>query len=363
MINLLVSVFVYMLMPLWPSMMDSIEHMSLAESGWTMMIFCIGLFLPGCFSSYLLDRYPRKRVCSWSIAALLAVSWVATLSLPVWLVVLCRLLQGAAFALFHISLGSTILIDITVSERRDYAAYIYFWTCRFALAVGPAIGILALRPVWWNYLEYLPIVCAVLAVMLMVRLELPFRAPLRSNVFSLDRFWLPRSGPLVAVLSPISFVLGIEMAINLNPLFYAYLLGGFVISLILHFVVFYRADVRAEIITGLIALILAFLLLITQDEEQMVVVAAVLSGYGVGNVTGRLLSFLTATSKHTERGSAQVTYKLMFESMLCVGFFLPCVLEGIDNRMFYVAGLVLMLLDVFLYQFYVHGWFLRNVKR
>lgn len=363
MINLLVSVFVYMLMPLWPSMMDSIEHMSLAESGWTMMIFCIGLFLPGCFSSFLLDKYPRKRVCLWSIAHLLAVSWVATLPLPIWLVVFCRLLQGAAFALFHISLGSTILIDITVSERRDYAAYIYFWVCRFALAVGPAMGILALRPVWWNYLEYLPVVCAVLAVVLMIRLELPFRAPLRSKVFSLDRFWLPHSGPLVAMLSPISFVLGIEMAINLNPLFYAYLLGGFVISLVLHFVVFSRADVRAEIITGLIALILAFLLLITQDEEKMVVVAAVLSGYGVGNVTGRLLSFITATSNHTERGSAQVTYKLMFESMLCVGFFLPCVCRGLSNNHFYLFALALVVVDLLAYQTFVHRWFLRNVKR
>lgn len=363
MINLLVSVFVYMLMPLWPSVMVSTDHMQMAESGWTMMIFCLGLFLPGCVSSYLLDKYPRKYVCFWTIAVLVGVSWLATLELPVWILLLCRLGQGAAFALFHISLGSTILIDITVSERRDYAAYIYFWVCRFALAVGPALGIMALRPEMWGYLKYLPIVCAALAVHFILHLELPFRTPLRSNVFSLDRFWLRHSVPLIVTLFPISLVLGMEMAINLNPLFYAYLLGGFVVSLVLHFVVFYRADVRAEVTTGLIALVVSFLLLVTQDEEQMVIVAAVLSGYGVGNVTGRLLSFITATSKHTERGSAQVTYKLVFESALCIGFFLPCVCGCLSKNDFYAISLGLMLFDIIFYQTYVHRWFLRNVKR
>ena len=363
MINLLVSVFVYMLMPLWPSVMVTTDHMQKVESGWTMMIFCLGLFLPGCVSSFLLDKYPRKRVCFWTIAVLLAVSWLATLPLPVWLIVLCRLVQGAAFALFHISLGSTILIDITVSERRDYAAYIYFWVCRFALGVGPAVGIMALRPEWWEYLKYLPIVCAALAVHFILHLELPFRTPLRSNVFSLDRFWLRHSVPLIVMLFPISLVLGMEMAMNLNPLFYCYLLGGFIASLILHFVVFYHADVRAEIMTGLFALAASFLLLVTQDEEQMVIVAAVLSGYGVGNVTGRVLSFITATSKHTERGSAQVTYKLIFESALCIGFFLPCVCLGMSKNQFYLFSLGLMVFDILFYQLYVHKWFLRNVKR
>lgn len=363
MINLLVSVFVYMLMPLWPSVMVNTDHMQMTESGWTMMIFCLGLFVPGCVSSYLLDRYPRKRVCFWTIAVLVAVSTLSTLELPVWFLLLCRFVQGAAFALFHISLGSTILIDITVSERRDYAAYIYFWVCRFALAVGPALGIIALSPEWWGQLKYLPAVCAAMAVYFILRIELPFRTPLRSNIFSLDRFWLRHSVPLIITLFPISLVLGMEMAINLNPLFYCYLLGGFVASLILHFAVFYRADVRAEIVTGLFALAASFILLVTQDEEQMVVVAAVLSGYGVGNVTGRVLSFITATSKHTERGSAQVTYKLVFESALCIGFFLPCVCQGLSKSDFYLFSLALMVFDVLFYQLYVHKWFLRNVKR
>lgn len=363
-INLIVSVFVYMLMPLWPSIIVSQDGLSFEQSGWVMLIFCIGLLLPGPIGSYVLDRFRRKKVCFWSVVILAAVSMLAQQPLTPIATVICRLTQGAAFSLFHISLGSTILIDITISERRDLAAYIYFWVCRFALAVGPALGILALRPDFWEYLRYLPIACAVLAAYLIVRIDLPFRTPLRSNIFfSRDRFWLPSSLPLVLVLFPVAFTLGIEMANNLNPLFYAYLLIGFGISMLLHFVVFHHADVRAEIVTGLIAIISAFLLLALQDDEQMVIVAAGLTGYGVGNVTGRLLSFLTFTSRHTERGSAQVTYKLTFESALCMGFFLPCVLHCDSPTLFYIASLALVAIALIYYLTFVHNWCIKNAKR
>lgn len=362
-INLLVSTFVYMLMPLWPSLMDGQVPGSFHQSGWTMMLFCVGLILPGSISSYLLDKYRRKKVCFWAILSLVAVSLVATLDIPVWLVALCRVAQGAAFALFHISLGSTILIDITVSERRDMAAYIYFWISRFALGLGPALGIVALQPKYWMYLKYLPVVCAVLAVYCIIRLKVPFRAPLRNKVFSMDRFWLRNCSPLVFLLFPVAMSVGVEMALNMNPLFYVYLFVGMLASIVAHFGVFYRADIRAEVVTGLGALVAAFLLLFTQDDVDLTHVAAGLSGYGLGNVSARLQSFFTVVSKHTDRGSAQGTYKLTMECALCVGFFLPCVAGGIESSVCYLVALILVGLCLPFYLLYVHGWFLRNVKR
>ncbi|MBQ0048621.1 MAG: MFS transporter [Bacteroidales bacterium] len=362
-INLLVSTFVYMLMPLWPNTMVNEEAFSRQQSGWVMLIFCMGLIMPGPVASYLLDRFRRKKVCFWAVGVLAAVSFLAQQQMPPFATVLCRLMQGAAFSLFHIALGSTILIDITISERRNLAAYIYFWVCRFALALGPALGILALKPDLHAHLRYLPLACAGLAIYLIARIELPFRTPLRSSIFSRDRFWLSCSLPLVLVIFPIAFTLGIEMASNLNPLFYVYLFLGFVASMVLHFIVFNHADVRAEMVAGILAIMAAFLLLVTQDNDHMVVVAAALTGYGVGNVMGRVLSFLTVTSRHTERGSAQVTYKLTFEMALCIGFFLPCVVPCYAPLPFYVASFVLAAATLVFYLFFVHNWMTRNAKR
>lgn len=352
-----------MLMPWWPTELVTNENLSFEQSGEMMLLFCIGLFLPGCISSYLLDRYRRKSVCFWSIITLVAVSFASTLVLPTWLIATCRLLQGSAFALFHIALGSTILIDITVSERRDFASYIYYWFCRFALAVGPAIGVLALKPVLWQYIQYLPAVCAALAIYLIVRLELPFRTPLRTKVFSFDRFWLPGTFPLVLILSLVAITIGFEMSLNQQPLFYIYLLCGLAISLVAHFLVFYRSDIRAEIVTGLIALLAGFLLLLTQNNADIAIVASIFSGYGVGNVSGRMLSFFTAVSNHTERGSAQVTYHLTFEASLCFGFFLPNIIDCTTHEYFYLAALIMVALALLFYILFAHRWFLGHIKR
>lgn len=362
-INFLVSVFVYMLMPLWPAMLEAQGESVFEQSGWTMLLFCIGLFLPGPVSSYMLDRYRRKDVCLLCIAVLVAVSLLATLDMPIWLIAFWRLMQGSAFALFHISLGSTILIDITISERRDVAAYIYFWFCRFALATGPALGLVVLNPDLWKFVQYVPIGCALLAFFCLFKLNLPFRSPLRNNVLSMDRFWLKGAFPLVVLLFPVIMTLGIQMAVNQNPFFYLHLLVGFGLSMVLHFVVFARADLRAEIITGLFALLASFLLMLMQDEEKMVIVASVLAGYGVGNVTGRLLSFFTVSSKHTDRGSAQMTYKITFESALCLGFFLPCIFRNVSVETYYLASLLIVAFCVFYYLYFLNKWFLSHTKR
>lgn len=362
-INLMVSSFVYMLMPLWPLMLKANEGLSIEKSGMTMLFFFAGLFVPGPFSSYLVDKYRRKDVCLWSISLLVLVSLLPLLTLPLWVIGLSRFVQGVSFALFHIVLGSTILIDITVSERRDLAAFIYFWACRLALALGPAFGILALSPELWRYLRFFPVFCAIVSVYLVARIDLPFRSPLEPNVFSFDRCWLMRGWPLAMILFPVTFVLGVEMTLNLHPMFFVALLVGFALSLLLHFLVFYRADVRAEIFTGYMALIFSFVLLLVQDDESMVRIAAGLSGYGVGCVSGRIQSFLTVISKHTERGSAQGTYKLTFECALCLGFCVACLVGDSTRSIMYHVCLVLLLLALLAYVVLVHRWFLRHAQR
>lgn len=339
------------------------QGIPLETSGWMMLLFGLGLFVPGPFSSYLLDKYRRKDVCLWSISLLVLVSILSMLRLPLWTIATLRFVQGVSFALFHITLGSTILIDITVSERRDLASFIYFWASRIALALGPAFGILALEPELWIYLKYFPVFCALVSVYLVARIDLPFRSPLEPKILSFDRCWLWHGWPLALLLFPVTFALGVEVAANLHPMFFVSLLVGFVLSLILHFAVYYRADIRAEVFTGYLALIIGFAMLLVQDDELMVRVAAGLSGYGAGCVSGRLQSFLTAVSKHTERGSAQGTYKLTFETGICLGFFVTCCWGCEGMSAMYLFALILLALALLGYVLFVHRWFLSHLRR
>lgn len=366
-INFLVSSLIYMSLPLWPAVVEQELSLTSSQVGLSLLLFCLGLTVPGCVCSYLLDAYRRKSVCFWLVVALAASCILVPMGLPFHGVLLIRFLQGVAFCMFHIALGNTIMVDITISERRDFASYIYFLVCRFALAVGPLLGVFLFSSLLFfssdvaGYVHWLPFLGVVLALYFLIRLKVPFRTPIRNDVFSLDRFWLPRCLPLVGVLFAVAFCVGVQMALNAERLYFLYLLVGFILSLVLHFAVFYRADIRAEVVTGFLCLIASFLLLIFEGSEFFMMSAA-LSGYGLASISGKFLKFFTIVSNHTERGSAQGTYKLTFECAFCLGFALACMVQ-FPLTSLYVSCLVISVLAMASYLLYVHRWFLLHIKR
>ena len=123
-INFLVSSLIYMSLPLWPAVVEQELSLTSSQVGLSLLLFCLGLTVPGCVCSYLLDAYRRKSVCFWLVVALAASCVLVPMGLPFHGVLLIRFLQGVAFCMFHIALGNTIMVDITISERRDFASYI-----------------------------------------------------------------------------------------------------------------------------------------------------------------------------------------------------------------------------------------------
>lgn len=137
---------VYMFMPLWPVWQGEESGTALDESGAMVALFGLGLFLPGPFCNYWLDTYKRKTICLWAMLAVMAATFVLSFpGLPTGLPAVLRLLQGMAFGVFQIALGSTLLIDLSHTRRRTQAAHVYYWFSRFAWSLGPAAGWLAIR--------------------------------------------------------------------------------------------------------------------------------------------------------------------------------------------------------------------------
>lgn len=362
-INLLVSSSVYMLMPIWPYVAEGGNTLAAEQNGWAMILFGVGLFLPGSISSYLLDKYRRKDVLLWSVVSLMGVSVLSTQSMTELQVWFLRLVQGCCFGLFHIALGSTILIDITSRDRRDETSYVYYWGCKFALGAGPLLGVLALTYKVPHFFLIYPLFCLVVSLYLLIRLQLPFKTPNCTRMFSADRFWLPRCQVLAVCLFLLMLVVGAHMSLNISLTFFGLLFAGFAFSLLAHFVIFYRADKRAEIVSGLACVCASSLLMLFRDDQSMVDVACALLGYGMGSITGRLQWFFTQVSEHCDRGSAQSTYKLTFEFALCLGFMLACTMGQGREELVYEICVGLSLLNVLYYLLFASKWFLRNRVR
>src|SRR5574344_2802253 len=72
--NMLLTMSVYMFMPLLPLCMMQSGHYTLQQTGEVMGVYALGLFLLGGFCTFLVERYRRNVVCMLSILALIVIT-------------------------------------------------------------------------------------------------------------------------------------------------------------------------------------------------------------------------------------------------------------------------------------------------
>jgi len=126
MADLLLTMSVYMLLPVLPQWLMLTENFTSLEAGLSMGVFAFGLYLLGAQCSWLVQRYRRNVVCMWAVLALAldtAMLWyldgLRSEFIEFWVIMLQRLLLGTAFGLAQMVLSSTLIIDTCESCRWD----------------------------------------------------------------------------------------------------------------------------------------------------------------------------------------------------------------------------------------------------
>ena len=366
--ELLISVSVCMLLPTMPRWLFSVEEMNSAETGIVMGAFGLGLFALGCLCSWLVQHYRRNMVCIWAIVALIldvAVLWyfdsLHTRFAGCWLVAAQRFLLGAFFGLAQMVLMSTLIIDTCESEKRTEANYSASWFARFALSLGPLAGLQVYDAFGFGMVLLTSMGCAAVAVLLIRYVSFPFRAPEESiSVVSLDRFFLPHGMVLFVNLILVSCVIGLLLSMQLSAGFYALMMGGFLLAVLAQRFVFREAELKSEVVAGLILLLAAQLIIYNYPQSP---VAPVLIGLGVGLVGSRFLLFFIKLSRHCKRGTSQSTCFLGWEAGLALGIALGYALYDGEADGMLRLSVTLTVLSLAFYHFFVHGWFMRNKNR
>lgn len=362
--NLFISMSLYMLLPVWPSwLVKRGLFENYLQAGFVIALFCVGLYLLGPFCNYWLDRYRRKNICLWAALISLTAALIACFPLQSSFLILIRIIQGAAFSVFQITVGSTLLIDLTCTKRRTEAAHIYYWFGRFALSLGPVGGLLAYKLLGIQYMMWLSVILAGVAFFILLSLHVPFRAPLNPSRCSLDRFWLPRDKWLFLNLFPISFCVGLAIACNLSFVFYGLIMVGFLLAIISRLFIFSCSDQRKEIVAGFLFIGIAFLMHLTRNLYLIENISSLFLGWGVGLTGSRFLLFFIKSSEHCERGTAQTTYFLAWETGLCLGIFLGCILLHHNVYIIHFLGICLMALSLLYYLLFTHKWFISHCRR
>jgi MFS family permease len=367
----LLSMSVYMLLPTMPLWLDNDQNLSALETGLVMGAFGAGLFVLGAFVSFLVQHYRRNIVCIVAIAALAALLALLYyidglrcqfVDFPVLL--LLRFAMGAAFGLSQMVLCSTLIIDTCESFQRTEANFATGWFGRVSLALGPLAGLLLLRYTDQSMVFLAAAGCAVASLVLVLLVKFPFRIPDDDvSVFCLDRFFLPHGTVLFLNLLLVTIAFGMLLSLQLPIRFYAMMMCGFLGALVCWRFVFRYAELKSEVVTGLILLGAALIMLLTRSALPIVSYAApMFVGLCMGLIGSRFLLFFIKLSRHCQRGTSQSTFMLGWESGIALGLGLGLGCFSGAPQLLMFTSLFLVVFALAAYQF-SHNWFMKNKNR
>uniref|UniRef100_A0AB33JHA1 MFS transporter n=1 Tax=Prevotella sp. GTC17262 TaxID=3236797 RepID=A0AB33JHA1_9BACT len=337
-------------------------------------IYGIGLFVLGAFCSYLVQAKCRHLVCKESIlvvAVLYVLMWLAFRNAALFphgwfvnVVLGLRFLLGAFFGLAEMVLASTLVIDSCESFYRTEANHSAAWLRRFALSLGPVLGVLVISR--FSVVDSF-LVSAVLAIVAFVLLSLvrfPFKAPEEdTHVLSCDRFFLPHGLMLHLNFLLTTTGIGLLFCMKQPESFYGMLMGGFLVALLAEKYAFANADLKSENITGALCIVASVLIMYLRHGVMPLWISAFLLGLGVGLVSSRTLLFLIKLSRHCERGTSQSTFFLLWEAGLAMGLFMGFYLFDANQEKVLLVSLGLVMFSLMIYNFFTHSWYVRNKNR
>ena len=383
--SLLLMMSVYMLIIGVPNYM-LVEHYSSLQVGEVLGAYGIGIFLLGGFCSYLVQRYRRNHVCQLSIVgvvvSLLLLYYLdefVGMKADFWLLLLSRMVLGAFLGLAQMTLVSTLVIDTCESFQRTEANYISSWFARLALPCGPLLAVAVGDMVGFRYVFPVAALLALASLVLVSLVKFPFKAPTdHMPLFSTDRFFLPQGLPLFFNLVLIMMVVGMRLSLPHSIGYYIMVLAGMLLAVVAEKYVFADADLKSQVITGLLLLGGALLVRISGQLVAVEFIMPCMCGLGIGVIGSRFLLFYIKLAKHCQRGTSVSSFFLAWEfgvSLgLTVGFailhfmydgkfeVLKPVLDVLNLNFLYVE-LALTVVSMILYNFFVHKWYMKHRNR
>lgn len=370
--SFLLSASIYMLIPVLPVWLIETEHFNMLQVGAAMGIFGLGLFLFGCFCNYLVQRFRRNKICVLSIflvtaclAALYYIHGMTNQYVEVRVILLQRLLLGAMFGLAQMVLLSTLIIDSTESFRRTEANHSSAWFSRLALSIGPMMGLVLFNYIGFDAVLLASMVSSLAAAALIMAVIIPFRTPEETaHVFSCDRFLLVRGWVLLLNFLLFSCVVGMLLSRGLSDRFYGMMMVGFLLALLAQRFVFRDAELKSEVVTGLILLFAALLMIYFRPLPVIWYLAPAFLGLSIGIISSRFLLFFIKLSRHCQRGTSQSTYMLGWESGLALGIGIGYACFDNENTdMLLLVAMLLTIGALCMYMYYTHNWFIVHKNR
>jgi hypothetical protein len=192
-------------------------------------------------------------------------------------------------------------------------------------------------------------------------IHFPFRIPEDGvHLFSLDRFFLTSGTPLFLNLMLVTIPVGMLMSMRVPANSYGMVMIGFFLALLAQRFVFRNAELKSEVVTGLIMMSAALVILLASRLSPL---TTPLLGLGLGIVGTRFLLFFVKLSRHCQRGTSQSTFMLGWESGLALGVGIGYYCFAGNTQLMLSVALGFIIVALVMYMTFTHQWFVTHKNR
>ncbi len=362
--NILLFIGVYMLFPLFFQWMVKEWGCTVSQASIQVALFAPAMFIPGAFNNYLVDTFSRKQVCIRSVIMLAAIGLISPYVPQQWMAVGLWMLQGVFFSLALMATGSTLVIDVTPSSKRNAANRVFTWTSILSTIFGLLIGLNGPSMLPIPKLLYLSSALCGCSAFLITMVQVCFRAPLDLPLCSFDRFILFRTLLPGLNMLCVPIVLGMVLSAMPDVLFYLSIVGGFIVYLLLRQLSTISQNGKLQVFLGQVLTLAGLVVLLVVDSGVHLHASGFLIGLGTGFSIGHFLQMMILLPMHCERGTSYQTFQLLWQ----LGFVaaLAVAVSGSvfsTSREVYEGAILVCIAGLLFYQLYTCRYFKEHYQQ
>lgn len=362
--NILLFIGVYMLFPLFFQWMVKEWGCTVSQASILVALFAPAMFIPGAFNNYLVDTFSRKQVCIRSVIMLAAIGLISPYVSQQWMAVGLWMLQGVFFSLALMATGSTLVIDVTPSSKRNAANRVFTWTSILSTIFGLLIGLNGPSMLPISKLLYLSSALCGCSAFLITMVQVCFRAPLDLPLCSFDRFILFRTLLPGLNMLCVPIVLGMVLSAMPDALFYLSIVGGFIVYLLLRQLSSISQNGKLQVFLGQVLALAGLVVLLVVDSGVHLHASGFLIGLGTGFSIGHFLQMMILLPMHCERGTSYQTFQLLWQ----LGFVaaLAVAVSGSvfsTSREVYEGAILVCIAGLLFYQLYTCRYFKEHYQQ
>ena len=337
--NFLLFFGFWFLMPVLPFYLQEVFRVNESGIGIILASYTVASLCIRPFSGYLIDTFARKPLylLAYFVFTCMFAGYIVAGALTLF--VIFRVIHGLSFGMVSVS-GNTIVIDIMPSSRRGEGLGYYGLANNFAMSTGPMAGLFAHNAgASFTLIFTCSLLSAALGFVMATLVKTPYKAPVRREPISLDRFILLKGLPAGASLLLLSIPYGMttnyvamyarQIEIDASTgFFFTFMALGMAVSRLFSGRLVDKGKITQVISAGLVLVVFSFFLLaacvyiIQWDSHACTVVfftIALLLGIGFGTMFPAYNTLFVNLAPNSQRGTATSTYLTSWDVGIGIG--------------------------------------------